>query len=134
MQAVGEYFSKKIKISLPRKTFKERYTFQKRYDEATSIMRKYPDRVPIICEKIGDDPSVPDIDRKKYLVPNDLGVAQFMYVIRKRMKLSSEKSIYLFIDDMVMPPTSCLIHELYYKYKDDDGFLYISYSGENTFG
>ena len=54
-------------------------------------MRKYPDRVPIICEKIGDDLSVPDIDRKKYLVPNDLGVAQFMYVIRKRMKLSSEK-------------------------------------------
>jgi len=33
-----------------------------------------------------------------------------------------------------MPPTSCLIHDLYDKYKDDDGFLYISYSGENTFG
>ena len=37
MQAVGEYFSKKIKISLPRKTFKERYSFQKRYDEATQL-------------------------------------------------------------------------------------------------
>ena len=56
-----------------------------------------------------------------------------MYVIRKRMKLSSEKSIYLFIDDMVMPPTSCLIHELYYKYKDDDDFCIFT-RGENTFG
>lgn len=29
---------------------------------------------------------------------------------------------------------SALIGELYSQYKDEDGFIYIMYSGENTFG
>jgi GABA(A) receptor-associated protein len=33
-----------------------------------------------------------------------------------------------------MPHTAGLISSYYHKYKDEDGFLYISYSGENTFG
>ena len=32
------------------------------------------------------------------------------------------------------PTCSALIGELYTQYKDEDGFIYIMYSGENTFG
>ena len=48
--------------------------------------------------------------------------------------MSSEKSIYLFINDKIMPTTSALLGVIYEKHKHEDGFLYISYGGESTFG
>ena len=97
-------------------------------------MAKYPGRVPIICERDQRSLDIPDIDRKKYLVPSDLSVANFMYVIRRRLKLPPEKSIYLFVDNTVMPATSQLLSTLYTEHCDGDGFLYIKYAGESTFG
>jgi hypothetical protein len=46
------------------------------------IRGKYPDRIPVICEK-NEKSNVPDIDKKKFLVPGDLTVAHFILVIRK---------------------------------------------------
>lgn len=105
---------------------------EKRQVEAQRIRSKYPDRIPVICEK-ADRGEIPDIDKKKYLVPADLTVGQFVYVIRKRIKLSPEKAIFIFINN-VLPPTAALMSSIYEEQKDEDGFLYITYSGENTFG
>ena len=41
---------------------------------------------------------------RRYLVPADLTVGQFVYVIRKRIKLSPEKAIFIFVNN-VLPPT-----------------------------
>ncbi|KAE9160601.1 hypothetical protein PF004_g31123 [Phytophthora fragariae] len=101
--------------------------------------REAPSRSPthsiqVICEK-ADRSNIPDIDKKKYLVPADLTVGQFVYVIRKRIKLSSEKAIFIFIFiNNVLPPTAVLLSNIYKEQKDSDGFLYVTYSGENTFG
>ena len=96
------------------------------------MREKYPDRIPVIVEKAtGSD--IPDIDKKKYLVPTDLTVGQFVHVIRKRIKLAPEKAIFIFVNN-VLPPTAALMSSIYDEHKDDDGFLYITYSGENTFG
>jgi len=86
----------------------------------------------VIVEK-AEKSDIPDIDKKKYLVPADLTVGQFVYVIRKRIKLSPEKAIFIFVSN-VLPPTAALMSAIYEEHKDDDGFLYITYSGENTFG
>lgn len=76
---------------------------EQRQAESQRIRDKYPDRVPVICERApGSD--IGDIDRKKYLVPSDLTVGQFVYVIRKRIKLEPEKGIFIFVDD-TLPPT-----------------------------
>lgn len=48
---------------------------------------------------------IPTIDKKKYLVPADLTVGQFVYVIRKRIKLSPEKAIFIFVNE-ILPPTA----------------------------
>ena len=80
--------------------FKDKHSFVKRQEEAQRIRNKYPHRIPVICECIGGE--VPNIDRKKYLVPADLSMAQFLYVIRKRIKISPEKSIFLFVNDNIM--------------------------------
>ena len=109
-----------------------RHTAAKRKSEAARIRAKYPDRIPVICEK-DDRSDIPDIDKKKYLVPADLTVGQFVYVIRKRIKLSPEKAIFIFINN-TLPPTASLMSTIYEEQKDSDGFLYITYSGENTFG
>ncbi|KAJ0048469.1 hypothetical protein Pint_15894 [Pistacia integerrima] len=69
----------------------------------------------------------------RYLVPADLTVGQFVYVIRKRIKLSAEKAIFIFVDN-VLPPTGAIMSAIYEEKKDEDGFLYVTYSGENTFG
>ena len=66
-------------------------------------------------------------------MPQDLTVGQFVYVIRKRIKLSPEKAIFIFINN-VLPPTAALMSSICEREKDKDGFLYITYSGENTFG
>ncbi|CAM9951450.1 unnamed protein product [Ectocarpus fasciculatus] len=104
----------------------------KRKSEAERIRAKYPDRIPVICEK-ADRSDIPDIDKKKYLVPADLSTGQFIYVIRKRIKLDPEKAIFIFVNDTI-PQTSALMSQVYEHQKDEDGFLYITYSGENTFG
>jgi hypothetical protein len=57
----------------------------------------------VIVEK-AEKSDIPDIDKKKYLVPADLTVGQFVYVIRKRIKLSPEKAIFIFVKN-VLPPT-----------------------------
>ncbi|CAA2993356.1 Ubiquitin-like superfamily [Olea europaea subsp. europaea] len=88
--------------------------------------------VQVIVEKAGRS-DVPDIDKKKYLVPADLCIGQFVYVVRKRIKLSAEKAIFVFVDN-ILPPSASLMSKIYEDHKDEDGFLYMTYSGENTFG
>ncbi len=111
--------------------FKEIHDLNSRKSESSRILEKYPERVPVICEKLGND--LPDLDRYKFLVPNDLCLSQFMYIIRKRMELSSDKSIFLFVND-TMVPCSEIFKKIYSENKDEDGFLYITYNGESTFG
>eukprot|EP00697_Spironema_sp_BW2_P017073 gnl/Spiro4/8630_TR4518_c0_g1_i1.p1 gnl/Spiro4/8630_TR4518_c0_g1~~gnl/Spiro4/8630_TR4518_c0_g1_i1.p1 ORF type:complete len:119 (-),score=20.19 gnl/Spiro4/8630_TR4518_c0_g1_i1:99-455(-) len=113
-------------------TFKEQRTFDQRQNEAMRIRSKYQDRIPVIVEKApGND--IPDIDKKKFLVPCDLTVGQFVFVIRKRIKLQPEKAIFVFVRN-TLPPTAQLMSKIYEEYRDEDGFLYITFSGENTFG
>jgi len=102
--------------------------------EAKRIMKKYPHRVPVICERATNS-DVAEIDKKKYLVPTDLTIGQFVFVIRRRIKLDPAKAIFLFIGDQyILPPTAHLMSIVYDEHKDKDGYLYIKYSGENTFG
>ena len=115
-------------------SFKHEFRFQDRLDEARRVLNKYPDRIPIICERsLTATIDCPIIDKRKYLVPRDLTMGQFLYVIRKRLRLLPEKALFLFVNGTI-PPTTSLINEVYNRHKDDDGYLYISYAQENTFG
>ncbi|KAJ7559734.1 hypothetical protein O6H91_04G098900 [Diphasiastrum complanatum] len=96
------------------------------------MRRKYPDRIPVIVERAkGSD--LADMEKKKYLVPEDLTVGQFVYIVGKRLHLTAGQALFIFIGK-VLPPTASLIGAIYNEYKDQDGFLYVTYSGEKTFG
>ena len=103
-------------------------SFEKRKSECLRIMSKYPDRIPVIVEPNGKNDI--EIDNKKYLVPNDFNVGQFIYVLRKRIKLSADKSLFLFINNDMIPNVCFLMSEMYYNYSNDDGFLYVKYRTE----
>ena len=119
-----------IKENIP---YKNQFDLEHRKDESNRIREKYPTRIPVIVEMKDQSNDVPDIDKKKFLVPNDLTVGQFIFVVRKRIQLAPEKALFCFIDDTI-PSTNSLMSQLYTDHKDEDGFLYISYTGENTFG
>ena len=112
--------------------FKKNHSLFKRREESKRILNKYPNRIPIIVTKSSNS-NILKIDKHKYLAPADLTMGQFVYVIRKRINLSAEKAIYLFCNN-VLPPTSAFLSSIYADHKDEDGFLYIVYAAENTFG
>jgi GABA(A) receptor-associated protein len=114
--------------------YKTRFLFEERYAESKRVLQKYPDKIPIICEReVRSKSIIPDIDKNKYLAPRDLTLGQFIYVIRKRIKMPSEKALFIFINGTSQSSTRYM-DILYECYKDSDGFLYITYSYENTFG
>ena len=85
-------------------------------------------------EKRPRDESLPEIDKKKFLVPADLTIGQFVYVIRKRIKLAPEQAVFLFVGGGTLPPTVAPLQTVYDNHKDEDGFLYMTFTGEATFG
>ncbi|KAI4302275.1 hypothetical protein MLD38_001632 [Melastoma candidum] len=117
---------------MARSDFKIQHAFEKRRTEAARIREKYPDRIPVIVEK-ADRSDISNIDKRKYLVPADITVGQLVYVVRKRLKLSPERAMFIFVKNS-LPPTGALMSAIYEENKDEDGFLYTTYSGENSFG
>ena len=113
--------------------FKKRFSFIERINESYRIKNKYMNKIPIICEKNKYILDIPDIIKTKYLVTYDLTVGNFLYIIRKNINITPEKALFIYINNII-PPTSTNMITLYDNYKDEDGYLYINYSSENTFG
>ena len=88
-----------------------------------------PDRLPVIVEKHSQSYSTtPDLKETKFLVPHDLNIAHFKLQIRKRMPgFDSNSLLYLFFGGNTLN-LSELMKVAYEKYKDEDGFLYVTYS------
>ena len=114
-------------------SFKERLSLKERQRQSKVVLKKHADRIPVIVERDAKNTKVAVIDRCKYLVPKDFSVAQLLYVVRKRIKLKPEEALFFFCGGSIVQ-TSALLAELYEKSKDADGFLYVYYCGENTFG
>ncbi|XP_008227798.1 PREDICTED: autophagy-related protein 8i-like isoform X1 [Prunus mume] len=76
---------------------------------------------------------LPQMEKKKYLVPRDMSVGQFIYVLSSRLHLAHGKALFVFVKD-TLPQTASLMDSVYESFKDEDGFLYMCYSTEKTFG
>ena len=112
--------------------YREAKPFEDRCLESRTMRARYPERVPIIIEPKGR--TTPMIDKRKYMAPKDITFSQLFYVVRKRLSMGSEKGLFFFMEGGTIVPASALVHETYNKHHDLDGFMYISYSIENTFG
>jgi len=113
--------------------FRARYSLEQRTTEARRVRDKFPGRIPCIVQRAKAAVTLPAIDKEKFLVPGDLTIGQFIYVVRKRIALDSDKALFVFVGN-TLPTTGTLMRELYQSRADDDGFLYLIYCGESTFG
>ncbi len=112
--------------------FKRKNSFERRHQESKNILAKYPERIPIIVEKY-EGCDLPEIDKLKYLVPRDMTMPQFIFVIRKRIKLDPSQTLFVMVNNTLVGSAK-LISEIYDDLSDEDGFLYVTYTNENTFG
>jgi len=107
-----------------------------RSPEASAMMAKFPDRVPVICEKVPRS-DVPDLTKNKFLVPGTMNCGEFKYIVHQHVartsRVAADQTIYLFVRNY-SPKTGALMSELYNQYRAEDGFLHIAYSAECTLG
>ena len=99
-------------------------------EESIAIRKKYSDRIPVLLRTNGNL----QLDKKKYLVPLDITLAQFSLVLRKRTTLKPKEAIFYLIND-IAPVSSKTMSELYSEFMDPSTqLLIISIRKENTFG
>jgi GABA(A) receptor-associated protein len=110
-------------------------------EEAQRMKTRYPDRVPVLCERCaGARSDLPDIERKKFVVPHSMLFGEFKYIVHKQVAqaargLPVDETIYLFVGEPgLQPKTSATMGDLAKSHGSEDGFLYVRYTAENTLG
>jgi hypothetical protein len=116
--------------------FKDSYEFEKRKKEGNNVKTKYPGRIPIIVEVENGNFSkeLPILEKTKYLVPHDIKISAFLFILRKKLKLTQDVAVYMYVNNNTMPIFTDTVGHVYEKHKDEDGFLYLTLSGESFFG
>jgi GABA(A) receptor-associated protein len=109
-------------------------SIDERINYTMKLKNKYPGHVPVIIKKNANDKILQDIDKEKYLIPNNLKLSDVMMIIRRRIKISPKHAIFIFVGKGVLVPLSENIVSIYEKYRSEDNFLYMVYTTENTFG
>ena len=109
---------------------------EKRKNECEKIINQFPDKIPIICEKDPECREIADIDKTKYLVSSNLTVAQFSFMIRKKLNVKEEeKAFYLLVNGKYNLTGDIPLSQVYENHKNpEDGFLYIVYTGQIFMG
>ena len=94
-----------------------------------------PTKLPVIVEKDAKCLDIDDLKNPKFLMPKTFIVGEVMAIIRNRLKLTKDQSLCLLVNDgKDVLQSSSPLPVIFDKYMDKDGFLYILYTGENTYG
>ena len=100
-----------------------------------NYQKQYPDKIPVIVEKDPRAKTLNDIDKTKYLVPCVITVAQFTFMIRKRLQLNESEALFLIAKEKYTISGETNMNDVYQKYSDkEDGYLYITYSSKEIWG
>ena len=91
-----------------------------------SLSEKFPDKIPIICEKDPDCDELEEIEKTKYVIDNNMKISQFLLLLNNKNFFSFP--ICIKINDEIIDENET-IENLYKKFKDkEDNFLYCFYS------
>ena len=113
--------------------YKNERTFEQRQGEFQRISRKHPDKIPIICER-DNNSKLKDIEKTKYLIDKNLILPQFSGLIRRKLELNENDSLFFLVNGKVTISGTVSMIDIYNKYKEKDGFLYIAYASAVTWG
>lgn len=110
-------------------------TFEQKQSESQRLRSTYPDRVPCIVMPLQNAKSqLPALSKNKFLVPRSITLAEMTWVIRRRLVLRPHDSLFVFVTgNLLFSPTE-LIGNIDKTKCETDGFLYLFYAEEETFG
>ena len=113
--------------------FRLEKSLEERFKESERIMKENPDRIPVICE-LGPQSKFPGIHKTKFLVPRDMTVNQFHFILKRMINIDETRAMYLMADNnksYKMLLLNKTMEECYNSYHDKkDNFLYIYYLSE----
>jgi GABA(A) receptor-associated protein len=117
--------------------YKKTTPLEERKQKSSKMTTLYPDRVPIIIEMSPSSASystyIASSHKVKYLVPYDITMGQFIKILRDKIKIKPETALFFFVKNKIFPITSPM-GNIYKEHADEDGFLYIEFCEESTFG
>jgi len=118
-------------------------SFEKRQKLSAKILQTYTDRLPIIVEPATN--RAPALSKSKFLAPTDMTAGAFLAEIKKHRvsgdgssnsnsAQAQQETLFLFVNNSTLVNSSAMISQIYDKHKNADGFLYLKYATENSFG
>ena len=117
--------------------YKKTTSLEDRKQKSSRMISLYPDRIPVIVEMSSSSASyysyIKSCHKVKYLVPYNINMGQFIQILRDKIKIDASTALFFFINNKIFPITS-LIGDIYKNNADEDGFLYIEFCEESTFG
>ena len=114
--------------------YKTDHDLEERKSESSRILKEYPNRVPIICE-VASNSVLPPLRKTKYLVPYDMCINQFEFLIRRNIDLNQDSALFLFTPTGKTFSGNKTMMEVYNNHKDkQDNFFYIYCDCEVTMG
>ncbi len=116
-------------------SYRESTSFNQRKNKSLLLLERFEGRVPIILEKSNKDSVLPFPTKYKYIISLDMTIANVLNILKKNLNINETISIYLMCKDHnIMLSGSQSIEYIYNNYKNEDGFLYLTYCSENVFG
>jgi len=112
-------------------SFKEKCTLAQRTEVSKKLREKYADRIPIIISK--GNKQTPEVTKHKFLAPDNITIGKFIMEVRNHLPLNANQAIFIVSGKKVLK-ASATLSAIYEMDKDIDGFLYLTYMMENTFG
>ena len=163
--AIDEFFEKKfsqLDLNFNKRTqltYKDRVSFEDRVKEAEDTKSRYPNKVPLIIERHKSEKYLPEMDKVnnrrhrdfdlsltfcflqiKWLVPQEMSLAQLSGVIKQRLEIppQADQQLFLLIQSPDLGPSlpSLLtsLSSLHSSHSNTDGFLYLHYSSQESYG
>ena len=102
-------------------------------EKVQRLLDNNPNKIPVIIHKRNDSKNV-----MKFMIPTEATLLDFLFVLRKRIKLDSTQAIFLSAknseEKYIMISADLNMQQIYDQYKNDKLLLELIYCEENTFG